>query len=155
MLRVCLLALGHLWAKENLPHDVRGYASFDHRRVCAVLAVARRPARSPKSLAGQQRQGQPTRHSWKWSGGQSAPPIDYKSSNHAKHPSVKTAKVGVTLAFVPDEATPQGIQLVPDVRDVRGIEGTSFGPFMAARNGLDTTRENPTAVTGGKTKRLR
>ena len=35
---------------------------------------------------------------------------------------------------------------------MRGIEGTSFGPFMAARNGLDTTRENPTAVTGGENK---
>ncbi|MGB3659172.1 MAG: hypothetical protein WBA14_14740, partial [Pseudolabrys sp.] len=38
MLRVCLLALGHLWAKEILPDDVRGYASFDHRRVALSLA---------------------------------------------------------------------------------------------------------------------
>jgi len=35
---------------------------------------------------------------------------------------------------------------------VRGIEGTSFGPLMAARKGLDTTRENPTAVTRRKNK---
>ena len=40
MLRVGLLALGHMWAKEILPHDVRGYASFDRRKDCVVLAFA-------------------------------------------------------------------------------------------------------------------
>ena len=36
---------------------------------------------------------------------------------------------------------PKVFSLHPDVRDVRGIEGTSFGPLMDARIGLDTTRE--------------
>jgi hypothetical protein len=35
MLRVGLLALGHMWAKENLPHDVR--RSFDQRKGCVPI----------------------------------------------------------------------------------------------------------------------
>jgi hypothetical protein len=42
-------------------------------------------------------------------------------------------------AFVLDQETPRVFSLPPDVRDVKGIEGTSFGPLMAARKGLDKT----------------
>src|SRR5262249_47899154 len=42
-----------------------------------------RYARNPKSPTAQQRQGQPTKHSWKWSAVQSAQSSDYKSSIRA------------------------------------------------------------------------
>src|SRR6476661_7060607 len=40
-------------------------------------------ARSPKSLAGQPRQGRPTKHPWIWNGVRSELSIAYKSSNRA------------------------------------------------------------------------